>query len=106
VGGADKTERRLEMLLDVPLELTVELGRASLQIEEILRLGPGSVVALDRLEGEPLDIKLNGRIVARGEAVVVDGRLGVRIAEVAGEGARDELAARLRPAGQGRGRAG
>ena len=73
---------RLHMLLDVPLRLTVELGRSRMLIEDLLRLSNGSVVELDRLAGEPLDVKINGKLVARGEAVVVNERLGVRITEI------------------------
>ena len=81
----------LEALLDVPLKLTVELGRARLLIQDVLSLGDGSLVELDRLVGEPLDVKIQGKLVARGEAVVVNGKLGVRILEiVAGALSRDD----------------
>lgn len=74
--------RRLELLLDVPLDVTVELGRARVSIQELLALGPGSVVELDKLAGEPLDILINNRLVARGEAVVVNDKFGVRITDI------------------------
>lgn len=74
--------RRLELLLDVPLDVSVELGRARMSINELLQLGPGSVVELDKVAGEPLDILVNQRLVARGEAVVVNDKFGVRITDI------------------------
>jgi flagellar motor switch protein FliN/FliY len=68
--------------MDVPVELTVEIGRKVMRIGEILRLGPGSVLELDKASGEPLDVYANGRLIARGEAVVVGERYGVRLTEV------------------------
>ncbi|HUJ24565.1 MAG TPA: flagellar motor switch protein FliN [Myxococcales bacterium] len=85
--------RKLEHLLDVPLEVSVELGRSRLSIQALLALGPGSVVELDKLAGEPLDILVNGRLVARGEAVVVNDKFGVRITDIV---SRAERVARLR----------
>jgi len=58
--------RRLELLLDVPLDLSVELGRARMSIQDLLNLSPGSVIELDKIAGEALDILINGRLVARG----------------------------------------
>jgi flagellar motor switch protein FliN/FliY len=72
----------LGFVMDVPVELTVVIGRKSMRIGEILRLGPGSVLELDKASGEPLDIFANGRLIARGEAVVVGERYGVRLTEV------------------------
>lgn len=72
----------LGFVMDVPVELTVELGRKRLKISEVLRLGPGSVLELTKVNGEPLDIFVNDRLVARAEAVVVGERYGVRITEV------------------------
>ena len=74
--------RRLELLLDVPLELSVELGRTRMSIQELLSLGPGSVIELDKVAGEPLDILINDRLVARGEAVVVNDKFGIRITDI------------------------
>lgn len=68
--------------MDVPVELTIELGRKSMKIAEVLRLGPGSVLELDKVSGEPLDIYVNNRLIARGEAVVIGERYGVRLTEV------------------------
>ncbi|HEX7599497.1 MAG TPA: flagellar motor switch protein FliN, partial [Polyangia bacterium] len=71
--------RRLDLLLDVPLDLSVELGRARMSIQDLLNLSPGSVIELDKIAGEALDILINGRLVARGEAVVVNDKFGIRI---------------------------
>ncbi|HEY0713486.1 MAG TPA: flagellar motor switch protein FliN [Polyangia bacterium] len=74
--------RRIDLLLDVPLELSVELGRTRMSIQELLSLGPGSVIELDKVAGEPLDILVNDRLVARGEAVVVNDKFGIRITDI------------------------
>jgi len=86
-------ERRMDLLLDVPLELSVELGRARMTIQDLLGLGPGSVIELDKVAGEALDILVNDRLVARGEAVVVNDKFGVRITDIVSQSAR---VARLR----------
>ena len=80
--NAGESSRRLDMLLDVPLEVNVELGRTRMTIQDLLQLGPGSVVELDKVAGEALDILVNGRLVARGEAVVVNDKFGVRITDI------------------------
>lgn len=72
----------LSFVMDVPVELTVELGRKNVRIGEVLRLGPGSVLELTKPNGDPLDIFVNNRLIARGEAVVVGERYGVRLTEV------------------------
>jgi flagellar motor switch protein FliN len=72
----------LAHLLDIPLQVTVELGRARMTIDNLLRLTQGSVVELNRVAGEPLDIYVNNRLMARGEAVVVKDKFGVRIIDV------------------------
>lgn len=72
----------LGFVMDVPVRLTVEIGRKMMRIAEILRLGPGSILELNKANGEPLDIYANDRLVARGEAVVVGERYGVRLTEV------------------------
>ena len=72
----------LDMLLGVNLKVTVELGRTRMSIEEILQLGPGSVIELEKLAGEPVDVLINDRLIARGEVVVIDDRFGVRITDV------------------------
>ncbi len=85
--------RRLDILLDVPLEVTVELGRAKMTIQDLLALAPGSVIELDKVAGEPLDIVVNDRLIARGEAVVVNDKFGIRITDII---SRSERIARLR----------
>lgn len=81
---AEPTLTGLELMLDLPLDVTVELGSATLQLGEALALAPGSIIELNRLPGEPLDMHVNGRLVARGEVVVVNDSLGLRITEVIG----------------------
>ena len=73
---------QIDLLLDISLQVTVELGRARMKIQEILGLRNGSVIELDRLAGEPADILVNGTLIARGEVVVVDEKFGVRVIEV------------------------
>jgi flagellar motor switch protein FliN/FliY len=80
--------KRLEFILDIGLEVSVELGRGKMEIQEILHLGPGSVIELSKLAGEPLDVLVNGRLMARGEAVIVGEKFGVRITEVVSRGER------------------
>ena len=76
----------LERLYDVPVELAVEIGRTQMTIRETLALGPGSIVTLNRLAGEPVDLLVNGKPIARGEVVVIDEEFGLRVTEVvAGE---------------------
>jgi flagellar motor switch protein FliN len=90
-GGADTPE--LERLYDVPVELAVEIGRTHMTIRETLALGPGSIVSLNRLAGEPVDLLVNGKPIARGEVVVIDEEFGLRVTEVvAGESAAAEPA--------------
>ena len=76
-GGAE-----LERLFDVPVELAVEIGRTHMTIRETLTLGPGSIVTLNRLAGEPVDLLVNGKPIARGEVVVLDEEFGLRVTEV------------------------
>jgi flagellar motor switch protein FliN/FliY len=80
-------ERSMEKLLhDVPLELSVELGRVTLSLRELsTRMSPGAVIAIGKQTGDRLDIRVNGRLVARGEAVTVGDRYGVRISEILGQ---------------------
>lgn len=72
----------LEFILDLPLEVSVELGRATMTVSELLQLGQGSVVELGKLASDPLEILVNQKLVARGEAVVVNEKFGVRILDV------------------------
>ena len=75
-------EDELQRLHDVPVELAVEIGRTRMTIGETLALGPGSIVSLNRLAGEPVDLLVNGRPIARGEVVVVDEEFGLRVTEI------------------------
>ena len=81
-GVSNRPIDGLSFIMDVPVELTVELGRRNVRIGEVLRLGPGSVLEVSKANGEPLDIYVNNRLIARGEAVVVGERYGVRLTEV------------------------
>jgi flagellar motor switch protein FliN len=72
----------IDLLMDVSLRVTVELGRTQMTLRQVLDLQPGSVVELDRLAGDPVDIFVNERIIARGEVVVVDDKFGVKITEL------------------------
>ena len=68
--------------MDVPLEITVELGRTVKTIKDILEISPGSIVELNKIAGEPVDILVNGKFIAKGEVVVIDDNFGVRITEI------------------------
>lgn len=72
----------LDFIFDIPLEVSVELGRAKMLISDLLQLGQGSVIELNKLAGEPLDILVNQRLVARGEVVVVNEKFGVRLTDI------------------------
>ena len=75
-------DANIGLILDVPLQVSVELGRTRKSIKEILELSNGSIVELDRLAGEPVDIKVNGKLLAKGEVVVIDENFGVRITDI------------------------
>jgi flagellar motor switch protein FliN/FliY len=81
-SGAPKVGGNIALLMDVPLKLTVELGRTTKLVKEILALAPGSVVELDKLAGEAVDILVNEKLIAKGEVVVIDENFGVRITEI------------------------
>src|SRR5271155_512032 len=72
----------LETVYDIPVQITVVLGRTSMQVNQLLKLGRGAVIELDKKVGEPIDIFVNNRLVARGEVVVVDDRIGVTMTEI------------------------
>ena len=76
------TDGDLQRLYDVPVELTVEIGRTRMTIGETLALGPGAIVSLNRLAGEPVDLLVNGTPIARGEVVVIDEEFGLRVTDV------------------------
>ncbi|MED3800916.1 flagellar motor switch phosphatase FliY [Lysinibacillus xylanilyticus] len=80
--------RNLNMLLDIPLQVTVELGRTKRSVKEILELSSGSIIELDKLAGEPVDILVNSRLIAKGEVVVIDENFGVRITDVLSQAER------------------
>jgi len=79
--GAD-AQNDIEMIMDIPIQMSVELGRTRLTIKNLLQLGQGSVVELDGLAGEPMDIFVNGYLIAQGEVVVVDDKYGIRITDI------------------------
>lgn len=79
---SQEASQNLNMLLDIPLQVTVELGRTKRSVEEILEMSPGSIIELDKLAGEPVDILVNNRLIANGEVVVIDENFGVRITDV------------------------
>ncbi len=79
---SENEHRNLDMLLDVPLKVTVELGRTNRPIREILDLSPGSIIELDKLAGEPVDILVNEKLIAKGEVVVIDENFGVRVTDI------------------------
>ncbi len=81
-SAAMKPARTLDFILDVALHVTVEVGRARMTIQDLLQLGQGSVIELEKLAGEPLDIYVNGKHVARGEAVIVNEKFGVRLTDI------------------------
>jgi flagellar motor switch protein FliN/FliY len=72
----------LDLILDIPLRVTVELGRSRMVVSELLNLGQGSVIELNKLAGEPMEILVNDKLVARGEAVVVNEKFGVRLTDI------------------------
>lgn len=78
--GLDR--KNLDFILDIPLQVTVELGRTKLLVKDILQLNQGAVVELSKLAGEPLDIFVNSKLIARGEAVVVNEKFGVRLVDI------------------------
>ncbi len=81
-GTEQKELRELGFLLDVPLQVSVELGRSRVLIKDLLQMREGSVIELDKLAGEPLEVYVNSHLIARGEAVVVDDKVGLRLTDV------------------------
>jgi len=82
VDSAIEGNSDIDMIMDIPVQLSVELGRTRLTIKNILQLGQGSVVELDGLAGEPMDIYVNGYLIAQGEVVVVDEKYGIRVTDI------------------------
>jgi flagellar motor switch protein FliN len=81
-GAAEKRDVNLDVILDVPVTLSLEVGRTRLPIRSLLQLNQGSVVELERAAGEPLDVFVNGTLVAHGEVVVVNDKFGIRLVDV------------------------
>lgn len=81
-AGSSRGARDLEMIMDIPVKLAVELGRTRITIKQLLELAQGSVIELDGLAGEPMDILINGYLIAQGEVVVVEDKYGIRITEI------------------------
>lgn len=80
--GKSEFDSSMEVLLDVPLEISVELGRVKMMVRDVLDLGTGSIIEVDKAAGEPVDVMVNGRLVAKGEVVVIEDNFGVRITEI------------------------
>jgi flagellar motor switch protein FliN len=78
----DENIRDLDFILDIPLDLSVELGRTKMLVNDLLQLGQGSIVELNKIAGEPLEIYINRKLVARGEVVVVNEKFGVRLTDI------------------------
>lgn len=74
--------QNLDFILDIPLRVSVELGRAKVVVKDLLQLGQGSVLELDKLAGEPLEVLVNGKLIARGEVVVVNEKFGIRLTDI------------------------
>lgn len=81
-GGTAATTNDLDMIMDIPVQLTVELGRTKMPIKNLLQLAQGSVVELSGMAGEPLDVLINGFLIAQGEVVVVNDKLGIRLTDI------------------------
>jgi len=82
VAAADEGVRDMGFILDIPLELSVELGRTKMLVNDLLQLGQGSIVELNKIAGEPLEVFINRKLVARGEVVVVNEKFGVRLTDI------------------------
>jgi flagellar motor switch protein FliN/FliY len=81
-GVVSNTQNDIDMILDIPVQLTVELGRTKIPIKHILQLAQGSVIELDGLAGEPMDVLVNGCLIAQGEVVVVNDKFGIRLTDI------------------------
>ena len=81
-GSAPETTQDLDLILDIPVNLTVELGRTKIPIKHILQLAQGSVIELEALAGEPMDVLVNGCLIAQGEVVVVNEKFGIRLTDI------------------------
>lgn len=81
-SAASSDQRNLDFLYDVPLEISVEVGRSRIKLKDLLKMGEGYVIELDKAAGEPLDLYVNQKLIARGEAVMVGDRFGIRLTDV------------------------
>ncbi len=81
-AGGSTTQNDLDMIMDIPVQLSVELGRTKMPIKNLLQLAQGSVVELSGMAGEPLDVMINGFLIAQGEVVVVNDKLGIRLTDI------------------------
>lgn len=79
---------KLDLILDIPVSITVEIGRTKMSIRNLLQLNQGGIVALDRLAGDPLDVLVNGTLVAHGEVVVINDKFGVRLTDIVSKSER------------------
>jgi flagellar motor switch protein FliN/FliY len=86
LAAAPRTNDNLHLLADVELQVSAELGRTSMTMGHLLDLQPGSVIELDRAVGSPIDVLVNGTLIARGEIIVVDDRYAVRVTEIVSDG--------------------
>jgi flagellar motor switch protein FliN/FliY len=82
VRTTQATTKDINFILDIPLEVTVVIGRTKILVQELLQLGQGSVVALEKLAGEPMEVFVNDRLIGRGEVVVVNERFGIRLTDI------------------------
>ena len=87
-GGKNEEEVNLDVILDVPVTVSMEIGQTKLNIRNLLQLNQGSVIELDRLAGEPLDVLVNGTLIAHGEVVVVNEKFGIRLTDIISPGER------------------
>jgi flagellar motor switch protein FliN/FliY len=90
VDATKEVPRNMDFLLDVALMVSVEVGSTRMTVQELLQLGQGSVIELTKLAGEPLDIYINERLIARGEAVIVNEKFGVRVTDIISQAERVE----------------
>lgn len=84
----DAENEKMDLILDIPVSVTVEIGRTKMTIRNLLQLNQGGIVPLDRLVGDPLDVLVNGTLVAHGEVVVVNDKLGVRLTDIVSKAER------------------
>lgn len=90
-GEDSNADNKLNFLSDIELTVTVELGRSEIEIGQVLKLNKGNVIELQKLSGEPLDVRANGKLVARGEAVIVNEKFGIRVTQIVSPEGEEEL---------------